>query len=72
LCFFRQVMARNRRQAQALLARYRRDLRAGEAAALEALLRLPERGPLRRRCEIFRHGLFYCGIVRNFGWLILC
>ena len=72
LRFIRQVMTRNRRQAQALFARYRRDLRAGEAAVLDAFIRLPERGPLRRRCDIFRHGLFYCGFIRNFGWLILC
>jgi glycosyltransferase involved in cell wall biosynthesis len=68
----RQVMVRNRLQAEAFYERYHTALRGGERMMLEAFIHMPEHGLLQKRRDIFRYGFFYTGAVRNIGWLLLC
>ena len=68
----RRIMARNRRQAELFHQRYARQMEGSQAETLEAFIRLPSLGPLNRRRAVVRHGFFYCGTVRNLGWLLLC
>jgi hypothetical protein len=72
LPFIREVMARNRTQARVFYECYQASLGKREKALLEAFFLMPESGVLRRRFDIFRYRIFYGGIVRNLGWLVLC
>lgn len=68
----RRVMTRNRMQAKAFYWRFQTLLDTREREMLTSFTDLAERGRLQRRVDIFRHGFFYSGAIRNIGWLLLC
>lgn len=70
--FIRAAIDHQRAQARTFLETYRSALNDRQQATLLAFAAMPEHGPLRRRLDIFRYGIFYPGIVRNLGWLVLC
>ncbi len=68
----RASMHRNRTQADAFYRQYEADLLRRDRSLLEAFIHMPERGPLERRRDILHYNFFYCGAIRNMGWLLLC
>lgn len=67
-----EVLARDRRQAQAFSDHFGEALSPGQRALLEDFIHLPEYGKLRRWHAILGHRIFFAGLGRNLGWLVLC
>jgi glycosyltransferase involved in cell wall biosynthesis len=59
-------------QAAAFLIRYRDRLPSADSDTLEALARLPSRGPIRRRLDLVRHHLWFASTFKNIGMIVLC
>jgi glycosyltransferase involved in cell wall biosynthesis len=66
-----QLLADGRPRVEKFLQVYRERMSPAQIAAAEAFLRLPERGFLSRRLDILRHSLFFSGLARTVGILLL-
>ena len=58
--------------AGAFVERYRDQLNLHDVSALEALAGLRSRGPIRRRMDVLRHGLWFASPLKNVGFILLC
>jgi glycosyltransferase involved in cell wall biosynthesis len=72
LPFHRRELQRFRKQAEAFLRKYRDNLNADQEKLIETYSMLDKYNCLLRRYYIIKHRLFFCGLSRNIGWLIVC
>lgn len=68
----RKALTGNKRQAEAFFLRYQKLLSTENQNLLKAFVSLPQQNWLKRRITILTHHFYYCGLVRNIGWLLLC
>ena len=68
----KQAIAKTQSQANAFYERYCNDLKDDDKKILMAYAHLSEHNFLRRRLDIIKYGIFYVGMARNIGWLLMC
>jgi hypothetical protein len=66
-----QLVRQYSRQANGFLDRYQHLIIASDKRALEAAGELPLLGPLGRRWNVVRHGLWFGSLLKNVGLMLL-